>query len=294
MDKLIGKYLDDCLASDSEIINKILVLRKRGYSLDVSDDNSLGINPFAWNLDKVDLIKLFHAPLDDVIEKLFSKDGTDNFEVCYQYSRKWGVWFGSSLLYGDKVRICGLEPFVARLVRSLALCGIFTFYSCDGWHSNSQQNGKLFVAFKDRYSLLWLRTLLNSDEELKKIELNYTASDSEFSIRLEKDRWLDAYSKVDSVAEILYRKRLYFNKSKILVKNMYKGLPKSNRSNEELLNMFREGFEQQKIIAHTCVDYRTKEQEQKKWNSLNDNTISAFADEFLRIENLKGVCDDNK
>ena len=67
MDLLIEKYLEDCLLSDGELKSKILTLRKRGYSLDVSYDGRLKYNNFAWDLNKSDFIKLIDMPFLIVI-----------------------------------------------------------------------------------------------------------------------------------------------------------------------------------------------------------------------------------
>ena len=294
MDNRIMEYLDDCISSDSELKNKVMALRKRGYSLDISDNHTIMLNGFAWELDSKSFVDAFNQPIDVMVEKLFSMDGTNNTEVCSRDRSKWGDLFGSNTMYGSKVGMTNLEPFVARLVRAVALCGIFTNFSCDGWHLNKQKNSRFTVIFTERYSMLWFLMLLESDDELKGVSLNYKTKGCEFYATLNEENRFDVYTKMDMIAEIIYRKREYFHKCKDLVKNLYKGLPKSTLRDDELLTMFRVGYERIKKQAYKDVGFSTKDQEMMLWKSVNDDSILKFITRVahlgtLSIEGIDGL-----
>lgn len=62
MDALINNYLESCLSVDSELKKKILILKKRGYSLDITDDYMLMINAFSLEKDKEYFLNFFNLP----------------------------------------------------------------------------------------------------------------------------------------------------------------------------------------------------------------------------------------
>lgn len=274
MNKLISEYLDDILISNHELKNKICILRRRGYSIDLTDERKIKLNYFAHEYD--DVLKYIKLPVEQLIAELFSIDSVENYPVCCRDYSKWGDLFGNNTLYGEKVKIKCLEPFVARLIRALALCGIFTFYSCDGWHFQGSKNRKLVVLFSERYSQLWFKTLIENDEELKMIDLNYICEKCEFCINLNDENRINVYRRIDAMAEIFYRKRKYFQRCKTLLKQHIIGLPKSSLTDDELLKLFFDGYESVKSSAILDEKIRTKEQEDELWKGLSEDIILRF------------------
>ena len=251
MNKLISEYLDDILISNHELKNKICILRRRGYSIDLTDERKIKLNYFAHEYD--DVLKYIKLPVEQLIAELFSIDSVENYPVCCRDYSKWGDLFGNNTLYGEKVKIKCLEPFVARLIRALALCGIFTFYSCDGWHFQGSKNRKLVVLFSERYSQLWFKTLIENDENR-----------------------INVYRRIDAMAEIFYRKRKYFQRCKTLLKQHIIGLPKSSLTDDELLKLFFDVYESVKSSAILDEKIRTKEQEDELWKGLSEDIILRF------------------
>lgn len=105
------------------------------------------------------------ADINAFLEKYFSKDSVDNFEVTtFDHWNKWTKSFASNMLEGEHINPLSLEPFVARYVIAINKAGVKTYYSCDGWHKDSEH--VLKIGFKERYSKIWHKiicSLLNDN-----------------------------------------------------------------------------------------------------------------------------------
>ena len=92
--------------------------------------------------------------LNSFLEHYFSKDSVNNYSVVYLgHWNKWTKSFASNMIQGEHVDPLDLEPFVARYVTAINKAGVQTFWSCDGWHKDSEH--VLKIGFKERYSLIW-------------------------------------------------------------------------------------------------------------------------------------------
>lgn len=119
-------------------------------------------------------------------------------------------------LLGHKVEVCDLDPYIARLVKTLNAIGITTHYSCDGnrWGHN-RKGSSAFIQFECIYDSIWLAILIDKFV-ISEIKLTNKWQIGEISrervvntlILIPKNNdWFSLYLEIQNVAEILYKKR---------------------------------------------------------------------------------------
>lgn len=243
---LSNDFLSDCFIYSNENRIKLAMLNKRGFYIDITQNGAVMLNGFSTDKDISDFIIYMLSSPDKIMHELFCMDSIYNQEVCAGrgYTR-WGKTFGSSKLYGDKVSTLYLEPYVARFVHSLALCGIYTYYSCDGWHERKNRAKNMVIGFSDRFSMIWTDVLLKNDIDLLELGLGsvYNFDNSFMSIPfVDGLNRLDVYKRINEAGKIIYAKRKFFFDCKIYLKKELFGKKKSTLSNEQLFGVFEKAF----------------------------------------------------
>ncbi len=204
-----------------------------------------------------------------MIEKLFCRDSIIAHGVQWEYKDKWGRLFASNRCYGAKVPTIQLEPFMAKLVHSLSLCGMHTYYSCDGWHEErSRYNDRAFVGFLDRNSLIWFCILLRNDPDLADISTEYKIEGHFITWYFEENNRFGVYKALDRIADVLYQKRAQFRSQKELVINELKGQRKSKLSDEELKTMLEKAYIECRVDIAEYIECT--------WNGVTKEEGSAF------------------
>lgn len=102
----------------------------------------------------------------------------------------------------NKIPILWLEVYVARYIRSLSACGIYTCGCCDGNHPNSN---KILIEFdgpiyKELHALFWEKIIRN------KFEINWS---KDYTIIVLEDK-MESYKKLNQAAEYIYQHRELF------------------------------------------------------------------------------------
>lgn len=128
-------------------------------------------------------------------------------------------------IYGDKVPVRLLEPYVARYIKAVSACGIRTYCSCDGNHTPRQ---KIII---DCYNIFdwwhnWIyHNLVPTEYQSKR--------DTDGSIAFTKRTQYDEYYKLNKAAEWLYDNRLSIRKMKKDLRELVKGKIKIYKATEQ-------------------------------------------------------------
>lgn len=185
----------------------------------------------------------------EFIDKYFSKDSVKNYSVAYLgHWNKWTKSFASNMIQGEYVDPLDLEPFMARYIIAINKAGVQTFWSCDGWHKESEH--VLKIGFKERYSRIWHKIICSFLADNHGVFWRY---DGVFAIldlpKTDKDK-IEKYISLNQNAEaiellqnkMLEIKRKLIAKSKNKVKN---SLP-DEEVEEYMNNLVKEILREQK------------------------------------------------
>lgn len=144
---------------------------------------------------------------NEVLAELFIQhDGCEG----YGYSFKDWANF-QRRQHGQKIPLCLLDPFVARLVKALSAIGIYTHYSCDGHGENKVQLG-----LSSKYYRAWfetvMRALWNNDASphwkfVKERLLEISSPENDV---------LSLCEEIQKAAQHLYNNRIALRRSKTL------------------------------------------------------------------------------
>ena len=174
-----------------------------------------GLKDYEKNLD-----------IDSFLQKYFSKDSIRNYvRDLIDHNNKWAKCFAGKPIWGIKVNPLKLEPFVARYVNALNGIGAKTNSSCDGWHKESEN--RLFVEFKDRYSMIWHRLMCKRLDDDHGIVWDYHGLEASFKLPASDQGKIRKYLNLNKNAEsfenmasqLLDLKRKLLIKAKNKVKN---------------------------------------------------------------------------
>ncbi|HHT9139122.1 MAG TPA: hypothetical protein ACFYEK_18005 [Candidatus Wunengus sp. YC60] len=137
-----------------------------------------------------------------------------------------------------RIRVYDLEPFIARLVKSVSSIGISTWSSCEGhWGEPA------YIVFDGKYHRLWFQAIFNKFIR-KKLNLvcqwEWLGWDERCSIRSSHGDCLELYLEIQDVARLIYNYRDFLRNSKKQVSTLLTDKHR-NMSKKELLNAF-EGF----------------------------------------------------
>lgn len=272
VDERILDYLLDDMRGEQEIV-KLKLLKRRGFLIDPHADGIISFNYFQKNLDNRDLVELSKLSVDDIVESLFCRDSIIAHEVYARFQDKWGKLFASNRIYGAKVPTIQLEPFMAKLVHSLALCGMHTFYSCDGWHVEREKKDRATIGFLDRNSLIWFCTLLQYDPDLVDIRTEYKIEEHFITWYFSETNRFSVYKALDRIADILYQKRVQFRSQKRMVINSLKGQKKSSLSDDELKKLLEMAYRECQVDVEEYIECN--------WGCVTNEQAGAFIRETV-------------
>lgn len=136
------------------------------------------------------------------------------------------------------IRVYDLEPFIARLVKSISSLGISTWSSCEGhWGEPA------YIVFDGRYHRLWFQVIFQKFIQ-KKLNLSckwdWLGWDERCSIRSPNGNLLELYLEIQDVARLIYNYRISLRNIKKQVCSLLTAKHK-NMNQKELLNTF-EGY----------------------------------------------------
>jgi hypothetical protein len=139
------------------------------------------------------------------------------------------------------IRVYDLEPFIARLVKSISSLGISTWSSCEGhWGEPA------YIVFDGRYHRLWFQAIFNKFIT-KRLNLvckwDWLGWDERCSIRSPSGNLLELYLEIQDVARLIYDCRISLRNIKKQVCSMLTDKHK-NMNQKELLNTFEVHIEE--------------------------------------------------
>ncbi len=152
-------------------------------------------------------------------------------------------WYGKfdqfkKLEYLPKIRVYDLEPFIARLVKSVSSIGISTWSSCEGhWGEPA------YINFDRKYHRVWYQTIFNKFIR-KKLHLicRWDWRGNRCSISSPRKDLLELYLEIQDVARLIYDHRVFLRNMKkyacSLLTNKHKSMNK-----KDLLSAFENFFE---------------------------------------------------
>src|SRR3989339_1163620 len=132
-----------------------------------------------------------------------------------------------------KIRVYDLEPFIARLVKSVSSIGISTWSSCEGhWGKPA------YIKFDGKYHRIWFQVIFN---KFIKKNLNLVCRwechgwDERCSISNPNGNILELYMEIQDVARLIYDCRIFFRDIKKQVCSLLTDKHES-MNQKELLN----------------------------------------------------------
>lgn len=117
---------------------------------------------------------------------------------CWQ-ARDWS-WF-KRIEYGRKAPVSCLEPYIARYIKAISACGVFTVGSCDGNHPKCS---KMIIMTEGEGSIPWHKLLC---EKLLVDRFNINWTDDCAAMSFTDETKYATYYEVNKAAELLYMNR---------------------------------------------------------------------------------------
>ncbi len=144
------------------------MLVKRGFSLQEIES---GLDDYVngskvWEITVIDAQTVASSYDSVELKKLFQTDSVGNLSICPrgEPDNNFKKYASKPLQVDSKiVNAATLEPYVARLVLAINPCGIFTWESCDGWHTSRPDDwlaGRLWITFADIFSSAWYEAII--------------------------------------------------------------------------------------------------------------------------------------
>lgn len=189
-------------------------------------------------------INTHHFDIDNTqyLAEIFSqKIPVDLFRLNWERD-----WYGKYNQFREctpipKIRVYDLEPFIARLVKSVSSIGISTWSSCEGHLEESA-----YIKFDGKYHRLWFQTIF--DKFIKKrvrlvCHWDWLGWDERCFISSTNKSKLESYLEIQDVASFIYDNRILLLETKkqlcALLTDTHKKMNK-----KELLNFFEDYWEE--------------------------------------------------
>ncbi|MDR4497096.1 MAG: hypothetical protein MRK02_04105 [Candidatus Scalindua sp.] len=160
-----------------------------------------------------DITKPDHAFFDTIDTQEFDIDNTEYLREIFMnkipvdlfrlnWERDWYGKFHQFKKYEHlpRIRVYDLEPFIARLVKSVSSIGISSWSSCEGhWGEPAHIN------FDRKYNRLWFQAILNKFIR-EKLHLNcrWEWWENRCTIRSPRGDLLELYLEIQEVARLIY------------------------------------------------------------------------------------------
>ncbi len=252
------------------------LLEKDGDSgkVRLSNDSHRDDGEFLEILQNIDYKKMCHKPHQDNIEKNDSEDRPQNIHAYFNnidtrifdinnskyvielFSQEIPVdlfrlnwerdWYGKYDQFKEckhipKIRVYDLEPFIARLVKSISSLGISTWSSCEGhWGEPA------YIVFDGKYHRIWFQAVF--DKFIKRklnlvCEWEWLGWDDRCSISSPGKDQLKLYLEIQDVARLIYDNRITLTEIKNKVCSFLSDKHRS-MNQKGLLNVFEGYFEE--------------------------------------------------
>jgi hypothetical protein len=252
----------------------LLELDKGSGRVRLSNDSHREDSEFLEILQHVNYKKMYHKPHQDAIDKQGNEGITQNGHIYFDninsqlfdinndqylaevftqeipvdlFRLNWERdWYGKFNQFREcehlpRIRVYDLEPFIARLVKSISSIGISTWSSCEGhWDEPA------YIVFDGKYHRIWFQSLYNKFIK-KKLNLvcrwDWLGWDERCSIKSPSKNSVELYLEIQNVARLIYDNRIALKNIKkrvcLRLTDKHKGL-----NQKELLNTFENYFEE--------------------------------------------------
>lgn len=239
------------LSTDSHIDDGdfLEILQKRDYKKFCMKPHQDSINKDNWQADReggehifFDAINTEQFDIDNrgyVTELFMNQIPVDQFRLNWERD-----WYGKfeqfkNVEHLPKIRVYDLEPFIARLVKSISAAGISSWSSCEGhWGKPA------YINFDRKYHRMWFETILNRFVR-KKLHLvcRWNWWENRCTICSPSNDSLELYLEIQEVARLIYDYEDFLRKIKkeccALLTDKHKSMNK-----KELLCTFEGLFEE--------------------------------------------------
>lgn len=212
----IEDFFKTMIPSENPEDRAIEYLKARGFLIDnnegrwlVSDNshpddaNDLDQILQEYELGEVagDEIVITNPENAEQLRKLFT--GQKSFQLCMSYdSFRGSIDYFCSRVYGLKVPVMKMDPFVARYIKAISACGLITETSCDG---NDHAGRKFYIGLAGKPNTFWHQVLWNRFLS-RKFDVRWDRNGKEFST------WISGkfrqYTEINRAAEFLYENRV--------------------------------------------------------------------------------------
>lgn len=186
--------------------------------------------------------KLFDIHNNQYLTEIFTHEiPVDLFRLNWERDRYGKFDQFRECEYLPKIRVYDLEPFIARLVRSVSSIGISTWSSCEGhWGEPA------YIVFDGKYHRIWFQAIFNKFIK-KRLNLvcrwEWLGWDERCSIMSPIRDPLLLYMEIQNVARFVYDNRFILRNTKKQVSSYLTDEHKSMKQ-KELLNIFENYFEE--------------------------------------------------
>ena len=212
------------------------------------------------NEDNKDFAQDRHVYLDDINTQLYDINNPKYLTEIFTHEIPVDIfrlnwerdWYGKfnqfkKFEHLPKIRVYDLEPFIARLVKSISSIGISTWSSCEGhWGKPA------YIKFDGKYHRIWFQAIFN---KFIKKNLNLVCRwecqgwDERCSISNPNGNILESYMEIQDVARLIYDCRIFFRDIKKQVCSLLTDKHES-MNQKELLNALESYFEESTIKAN--------------------------------------------
>ena len=201
--------------------------------------------------NKEDIVQGRHVYFDNINTQQFDLNNNQYLTEIFMnripvdiFRLNWGRdWYGKFNQFRKfeclpKIRVYDLEPFIARLVKSVSSIGISTWSSCEGhWGEPA------YINFDRKYNRVWWQAIFNKFIR-KKLNLicRWEWWENRCSISSPSGDLLELYLEIQDVARLIYDYRISLRNIKkdacSLLTNKHKSMNK-----KDLLSAFENLFE---------------------------------------------------
>ncbi len=240
----------------------IELIKMRGFFVEVTDDGlCLSDNAHSDDIKYLDmlLLKTGCGSVQGDMIILNPQSDTAAFERVFDdrpiygsesVSNDYGWNFFRQRKHGRKIQVGYLDPFIARYIKAISACCVFTAGSCDGNHPNRR---KMIVDIEGEASTVWHQLICRA-YLIGRYKIDW--SEDYCKIIFDRETKYRTYYEVNRAATFLYEHRQAIREIK---QRAFDGMTASyfrHHSNHEIKGAFIERAERLLFEGSSCCNSR--------------------------------------